>query len=142
MSKNNERVLELASQMEALCSGKPSKALTVIDYLSAAADLLDDAELYVEAEVVTRLIEKYAKEKPKDDFIFPSTHPKVKSGDHFPINTENRARNALAQVNKFDKAPDWWKGSVKELVNTVTKAVKKKYPDIEVSKAAKKPGKG
>lgn len=82
------------------------------------------------------------KEKPRDDFIFPSTHPKVKEGDHFPINTEGRARNALARANQYSKAPPWYKGSLSDLVSTVAKAVKRKYKGIEVSEASKKPGKG
>lgn len=61
MSKSNDRVAELASEMEALCLGKPSKAPTAIDYLNAAAELLDDVEFHVEAELITKLIEKYAK---------------------------------------------------------------------------------
>lgn len=82
------------------------------------------------------------KEKERGSFIFPSTHPKVKSGDHFPINTEGRARNALARANQFSKAPSWWKGSLQELVSAVARAVKSKYKGIDVSKKSKKPGKG
>jgi len=35
-----------------------------------------------------------------------------------------------------------YSGSLESLVNTVARAVKKHYPGIEVSEAAKKPGKG
>lgn len=71
--------------------------------------------------------------------IFQSNHPKVKDNkDHFPIDTIGRGRNALARVNQFDKAPDWWKGSLKELKNAVVKAVAKKYPSIKISLEAKK----
>ena len=62
--------------------------------------------------------------------------------DHFPINSEAQARNALARVNQFDKAPPWWSGSLQSLVNTVAKAVKSKYKGIEVSKKSTKPKKG
>jgi hypothetical protein len=88
--------------------------------------------------------EKLAKKKskPRGDFIFPSSHSKVKEGDHFPINTEGRARNALARANQYSKAPSWYTGSLSDLVQTVARAVKRKYKNIEVSEAAKVPGKG
>ena len=84
------------------------------------------------------------KEKPKGEFIFPKDHSSVlDSTDHFPINTEGRARNALARANQFSgKAPSWYKGSLSSFVNAVVRAVKKKYPGIEISDKAKKPGKG
>lgn len=78
----------------------------------------------------------------KGNFIFPSTHPKVKSGDHFPIDTEGRAQNALSRANQFSSAPEWYKGTLQELLNTVVRAVHKKYPGIKISDKAKKPGKG
>ena len=84
-----------------------------------------------------------AKDKPRSDFIFPKTHSKVKDKkDHFPINTEGRARNALARANQFSKAPPWYSGSLESLVKTVASAVKRKYKGIDVSKKSKKPGKG
>jgi hypothetical protein len=82
------------------------------------------------------------KSKERGSFIFPSTHSKVKSGDHFPIDTEGRARNALARANQYSKAPKWWSGSLQELVSAVARAVHSKYKNIEVSKKSKKPGKG
>ena len=60
--------------------------------------------------------------------------------DHFPIDTEARARNALARVNQYSKSPPWWTGSLQELVNSVVRAVKKQYKGIEVSKESAKPG--
>lgn len=61
--------------------------------------------------------------------------------DHFPINDEAQARNALARVNQFSSVPDWYSGSLQSLVSLVARKVKAKYPSIEVSKDAKKPGK-
>jgi hypothetical protein len=83
------------------------------------------------------------KSKARGEFIFPKTHPKVKDKkDHFPINTIGRGRNALARANQFSKAPEWYNGSLESFVSSVARAVKSKYKDIEVSKAAKKPGPG
>ena len=61
--------------------------------------------------------------------------------DHFPINTKTQARNALARASQYDKCPDWYDGSLKELVKKVHNAVKGKYPDIEVTEKSEKPGK-
>lgn len=75
--------------------------------------------------------------------VFDSKHPKVKDNkDHFPLGDENQARNALARANQYSSAPEWYSGSLQELVNAVTRAVKSKYPSIEVSEKSKKPGKG
>jgi len=79
-----------------------------------------------------------AKVRNKPSAIFESTHSKVKDKkDHFPIDTAGRARNALARVNQFDSAPEWWSGSIKELKNAVVKAVKAKYPSIKVTEKSK-----
>jgi len=83
------------------------------------------------------------KEKPKGEFIFPEDHAKVKDHKgHLPINTEGRGRNALSRANQFSAAPEWFKGTLQEFLNTVARAVHKKYPGIEISDKAKKPGKG
>lgn len=80
-----------------------------------------------------------AEVRNKPDAIFGDKHPKVKdSKDHFPIDTIGRARNALARVQQFDSAPPWWKGSLEELKNAVSRAVKKKYPSINVGGKDKK----
>jgi hypothetical protein len=97
-------------------------------------------------EEINKILEE--KEKKEDKYkqepspIFSAKSKKITDKkDHFPINTVARARNALARVNQFSEVPDWYDGSLKELVNAVVSAVKKKYPSIEVSKAASKPGK-
>lgn len=79
-----------------------------------------------------------AKTRNKSEAVFDDKHPKVTDKkDHFPIDTIGRARNALARANQFDKAPEWWSGSLKELKNTVVRAVHAKYPSIEITKKAK-----
>lgn len=86
---------------------------------------------------------KKPKGKEKGKAVFPVGHPKVKDKkEHFPLNSAAQARNALARANQFSKPPEWFKGTVQELVNAVAKAVKKHYPSIDVSKKATKPGKG
>ena len=85
-------------------------------------------------------VDPKAEVRNRGDACVPAEKAKDKK-DHFPINNENQARNALAQVNKFTNAPEWYHGSLQSLVSLVVKKVKAKYPSIEVSKDAKKPGK-
>lgn len=111
-------------------------------------DFADDYEdLYVlpkESSFKSEILKVAAtKSKPKGDFIFPKDHPKVTDDkDHYPINSESRGRSAIAQANKMKKAPPWYKGTVEQFLDTVVKAVKKKYKGIEISPAGKNPGKG
>lgn len=79
----------------------------------------------------------------RGDVCFPAHHPSVKDGkDHFPINNAAQARNALARANQYSSAPEWWGGSLKSLVLAVAKKVHARFPSIEVSEAAKRPGRG
>jgi hypothetical protein len=50
--------------------------------------------------------------------------------DHFPINSEDQARNALARVHQYDKVPPWYKGSLKSLQELVSRKVHSKYKSI------------
>jgi hypothetical protein len=88
----------------------------------------------------SKKLDPKAEVRNRGDVCVPAEKAKDKK-DHFPINNENQARNALAQVNKFTNAPEWYHGSLQSLVSLVAKKVKAKYPSIEVSKDAKKPGK-
>lgn len=74
-----------------------------------------------------------AKVRNKPECVFDNTNPKVTDDkDHFPINTEGRARNALARANQFTSVPKWYSGSLESLKKTVVRAVKKKYKNIEI----------
>jgi hypothetical protein len=130
----------------------------MIEDLIKLAQHLEEGGHHEEVDLLDLVIEKMAadakkkaakkptkktKSRTRPEPIFDSKHPKIKDNkDHFPIDTEARARNALARVNQFEKSPPWYDGSLESLVSTVTKAVRKKYKDIEISEAAKKPGKG
>jgi hypothetical protein len=92
---------------------------------------------------------KLAKDDPKAKVrnrgtcVFPAEHPNVTDNeDHFPINNEDQAKNALSRANQFSEAPSWYSGSLTSLVNAVARKVHGKYPGIEISEEAKKPGKG
>jgi len=85
-------------------------------------------------------LSRTAKEDPKvkakngPEVIFDSESPKVTDKkDHFPIDTIGKAKNVLSKVNQMDDVPPWYKGSLDSLQKAVRKAVKAKYPSIEVS---------
>jgi hypothetical protein len=110
--------------------------------LAYVADQLDVAGLLDEADILDDFIVREAAKRNRPAAILNSDHPKVRDGmDHFPILNLSQARNALARVNQFETKPLWWRGTLSELVNTVIKAVKKKYPSVRISDAAKRPGK-
>lgn len=116
----------------------------MIDVLIKLAKDLDKKGLEKEASYLDSIIQKMAKEKPKyqkkGECIFSSDHPKVLDNkDHFPINTLDQARNALARVNQYEEAPPWYDGSLQSLLKTVVRAVQSKYEDMEVSEEASKP---
>lgn len=116
-----------------------------IDLLKKAAEMLDAQGEYKMADEVDGVIKSLAeaKSRTRPSPVFDSTHPKVKDNkDHFPLGDADQARNALARANQYSSAPDWWGGSLEELVNAVVRKVKKEFPSIDVSKSSSKPGKG
>lgn len=82
-------------------------------------------------------VDPKAKVRNKPDAVFDADDKNVKDKkDHFPIDTEGRARNALSQANKYSSSPSWYTGSLESLKKKVATAVKKKYPKIVVTKKA------
>jgi len=96
-----------------------------------------------EAKAVKLAEDSKAKVRNRGTVVFDAKSPSVKDNkDHFPINDEAQARNALARVNQFSSVPSWYKGDLKSLINAVYRKVKEKYPSIKVDNDKKKPGKG
>lgn len=104
-----------------------------------------------QVDIICKAAEKFyklakdpkAKVRNRGTCVFPAEHSSVNDDkEHFPINNEAQARNALARANQFSSAPSWYSGSLNSLVNAVARKVHGKYPGIEVSEASKKPGKG
>lgn len=84
-----------------------------------------------------------AEVRNRGDVVFPAGSKFVNDDkDHFPINSENQARNALARASQYDKVPIWYKGSLKDLVKKVQSSVKSKYKDIELTKKSSTSDKG
>lgn len=74
--------------------------------------------------------------KPRGEFIFPAESSTVNDNrGHFPINTEDRARNALARVAQYKSLPKWYSGdmTLSEFQEHVRGEVSKAYPSIKVS---------
>jgi hypothetical protein len=76
-----------------------------------------------------------AKVRNRGTVCVPAESAKDKK-DHFPINDEGQARNALARVHQYNSVPSWYSGSLKGLQDLVSRKVHSKYPSI--GKADKK----
>ena len=89
-----------------------------------AQELLVLAAQYEDLATEALVVEAKKKEKKKLDpkakvrnrgtVCVPASSAKDKK-DHFPINSESQARNALARVHQYSAAPPWYNGSLKEL---------------------------
>jgi hypothetical protein len=125
MSPSKEKVTSIVSILDKVASSAENKGL------------LKEAE---ELDIISNTLEKMAKNIPAGDnrpaAIFPSTHPKVNDGkDHYPIPDKNHGRSALQRLSQFkDSKPSWWDGSVEELKNAIVRAVKGKFPGMEIEK--------
>lgn len=111
---------------------------SITEQLDRIADTLESKGLIKEAteiDVISNTIEagKIPQDKDRPAPIFPRESPKVKDDkDHFPIPDAAHGRNALARVNQYGEAPSWYGGSLEDLRAAVVKAVKSKFPSIDV----------
>lgn len=88
-------------------------------------------------------VDSKTKAKSRGTVIFPAESSKVKDKkDHFPINSESQARNAISRASQYKKVPPWYKGTLQALVDTVVRKVHSKYKKIEISEKSSNPGKG
>jgi hypothetical protein len=115
--------------------------MSKIDELLILASKFEDKA----SESLVKVAKKKEKLDPKADIrnrgkvVFPAESPKVKDHkDHFELNTANQARNALARCKQYSKAPPWYKGTLKELQDTVARKVRQHYKSIDVGGKEKK----
>lgn len=104
-----------------------------------AQELLVLAAQYEDLATEALVVEAKKKEKKKLDpkakvrnrgtVCVPASSAKDKK-DHFPINSESQARNALARVHQYSAAPPWYNGSLKSLQELVSRKVHSKYKGI------------
>lgn len=77
-----------------------------------------------------------AKVRNRGDVVFPADAKTVTDDkDHFPINSESQARNALSRVAQYSSVPSWYTGTLESLKIAVQSAVHRKYPGIKVTKS-------
>lgn len=90
----------------------------------------------------SRKLDPEAKLRNRGLVVFPAGSSKVLDDkDHFPINTVEQARNALARASQYEEVPEWYDGTLAQLVKRVHNKVKREYPEIEVTEKSEKPGK-
>lgn len=112
----------------------------------SAQELLVLATQYEDSANEALIVEAKKKEKKKLDpkakvrnrgtVCVPASSAKDKK-DHFPINNEAQARNALARVHQYSAAPSWYSGSLKSLQELVSRKVHSKYKGIGKSEKKK-----
>lgn len=90
-----------------------------------------DALVVEAAKKEKKKLDPKAKVRNRGTVCVPAESAKDKK-DHFPINDEGQARNALARVHQYSSAPEWYKGSLSGLQALVARKVKAKYPKIDV----------
>jgi hypothetical protein len=105
-------------------------SLTPDQLLSLAGDFenLASDSLVKEAKKKEKLDPK-AKVRNRGTVCVPASSAKDKK-DHFPINSIDQARNALARVHQYSSVPEWYSGSLKGLQALVSRKVHSKYPSI------------
>lgn len=99
--------------------------------MSANYEQLANESLLVTAKKKEKKLDPKAKVRNRGTVCVPAESAKDKK-DHFPINDEDQARNALARVHQYSSAPEWYKGSLQGLQALVARKVKAKYPKIDV----------
>jgi hypothetical protein len=90
---------------------------------------LDDANDESVKTAKDKKLDPKAKVRNRGTVCVPAESAKDKK-DHFPINDEGQARNALARVHQYSSAPAWYKGSLKSLQELVSRKVHSKYKGI------------
>ena len=98
--------------------------------MSVNYEQLATESLLVTAKKKEKKLDPKAKVRNRGTVCVPAEQAKDKK-DHFPINDEGQARNALARVQQLSSAP-WYKGSLEGLKALVSRKVKAKYPKIDV----------
>jgi hypothetical protein len=109
----------------------------LIKITSNYADLGVSSLLATAKKKETKKLDPKAKVRNRGTVCVPAESAKDKK-DHFPINDEGQARNALARVHQYSSAPSWYSGSLKGLQALVSRKVHSKYPGIGKSEKTSK----
>lgn len=111
-------------------SHNPNKLLTL------TAEYAEFAESSL-TKLAKEVLDPKAKVRNRGTVCIPAESAKDKK-DHFPINDEAQARNALSQVGKYTAVPAWYSGSLEGLKKAIRSKVHAKYPSIKEAPVAKK----
>lgn len=122
---SNEAETEIPEDMDAISSVPDTYIRTAEAFEKAASELLSLAEKKKE----NKKLDPKAKVRNRGSVCVPASSAKDKK-DHFPINDEGQARNALARVHQYSSVPEWYSGSLKGLQALVSRKVHSKYPSI------------
>lgn len=99
-------------------------------------ELTSESLIKTAAKKEKKKLDPKAKVRNRGTACVPAEQAKDKK-DHFPINDEAQARNALARVHQYSSVPSWYKGSLKGLQDLVSRKVHSKYPSIGKEKKSK-----
>jgi hypothetical protein len=99
-------------------------------------ELASESLIKTAAKKEKKKLDPKAKVRNRGTVCVPAEQAKDKK-DHFPINDEDQARNALARVHQYSSVPSWYKGSLKGLQDLVSRKVHSKYPSIGKEKKSK-----
>jgi hypothetical protein len=104
-------------------------------------DSVEAKHLLMGAMQLARELNPQAASRNRGNVVFAADNAKVKDKkDHFPINSEAQARNALARAGQYSTVPPWFNGTLEELKQMIADAVKSKFPSIEVTEAKEMQG--
>jgi hypothetical protein len=100
-------------------------------------ELISDTDKKTASSKEKKKLDPKAKVRNRGTVCVPASQAKDKK-DHFLINDEGQARNALARVHQYSSVPAWYNGSLKGLQALVSRKVHSKYPSIGKDKSSKK----
>lgn len=134
------RGLEFLELSVVAVPGDPNANITqAIEESFKQKEFEENKEFFEEISEKEKKIDPNAEVRNRGDVVFPANSKLVNDKkDHFPINNPAQARNALARAGQFSASPPWFNGSLKQLQDAISRAVKRKYPNINVGGKNKK----
>ena len=101
-------------------------------------ELLSRCELFCDAAAKKTKLDPKAKVRNRGDVVFSAESKSVNDhADHYPIGSEDQARNAWSRAHQYSESPPWYNGSLKSLQEAVKRKMHSKYPGIEFEKTKK-----
>lgn len=126
-----DEAIVVAPKVHEMFEEAPEGTVVIDDLPFAEEDVPPDlkADTYIRTAAEKKKLDPKAKVRNRGTVCVPASQAKDKK-DHFPINSESQARNALARVHQYSKVPSWYNGSLKGLQDLVSRKVHSKYKGI------------